>query len=127
MPVFYQMTPRELMRKCWSSLDECNTGLNALPDRQADSPFLLREVVWMSLLIPDEILQSARMSADEMKQELAVVLFQREKLALGQASRLAGMNRVEFQHLLASRRISPHYDVADFEADLNTLRELNRL
>ena len=67
------------------------------------------------------------MSADEMKQELAVVLFQREKLTLGQASRLAGMNRVEFQRLVASRRIPPHYDVADFEADLNTLRELNRL
>lgn len=81
----------------------------------------------MSVVIPDEVLQSARMSADELMQELAVALFQREKLTLGQASRLAGMSRVQFQHLLASRRIPPHYDVADFEADLDTLRELKRL
>ena len=81
----------------------------------------------MSVLISDEVLQSARMSADELMQELAVMLFQREKLTLGQASRLAGTSRVQFQHLLASRRIPPHYDVADFEADLSTLRELKRL
>jgi predicted HTH domain antitoxin len=87
----------------------------------------LREEILMSVVIPDEVLQSARMSADELMQELAVALFQREKLTLGQASRLAGMSRVQFQHLLASRRIPPHYDVADFEADLDTLRELKRL
>ncbi|MCI0419279.1 MAG: UPF0175 family protein, partial [Acidobacteria bacterium] len=45
----------------------------------------------MSLVIPDDILQATRMSAAELKQELAVLLFQREKLTLGQASRLAEM------------------------------------
>jgi predicted HTH domain antitoxin len=45
------------------------------------------------------------MSAGELKQELAVLLFQREKLTLGQASRLAEMTPVQFQHLLASRHI----------------------
>jgi predicted HTH domain antitoxin len=67
------------------------------------------------------------MSADELMQELAVTLFQREKLTLGQASRLARMGCVQFQHLLASRRIPVHYDVADFEADLQTLRGMKRL
>jgi predicted HTH domain antitoxin len=37
------------------------------------------------------------------------------------------MSRVQFQHLLASRRIPVHYDVADFEADLQTLREMKCL
>jgi predicted HTH domain antitoxin len=81
----------------------------------------------MTLVIPDDILQATRMSAAELKQELAVLLFQREKLTLGQASRLAEMTQVQFQHLLASRHISPHYDVAEFEEDLRTLRELGRL
>jgi len=40
----------------------------------------------MSLVIRDEILQSARMSAVELSQEIAVLLFQKEKLTLGQAS-----------------------------------------
>lgn len=81
----------------------------------------------MSLVIPDDILQATRMSAAELKQELAVLLFQREKLTLGQASRLAEMSQVQFQHLLASRYIPLHYDVAEFEEDLRTLRELGRL
>ena len=66
------------------------------------------------------------MSETELKLELAVMLFQKEKLSLGQASRLSALGHLEFQHLLASRNISVHYDVAEFEADLKTLRELGR-
>ena len=81
----------------------------------------------MSLVISDEILQATRMSEAELRREFAVLLFQKEKLTLGQASRLAEMSRLQFQHLLASRQIPVHYDVADFENDLKTLRELSRL
>jgi predicted HTH domain antitoxin len=81
----------------------------------------------MSVLIPDEVLQASRLSEREFKAEVAVMLFEKEKLTLGQANRLAAMDRLEFQHLLASRRIPVHYDVADFEQDLETLRELGRL
>lgn len=80
----------------------------------------------MSVTIPDEILQTARMSEEELRQELAVLLFQKERLTVGQASRLAGMDRLRFQHLLASRGIPMHYDVEDFEQDLTTLRSLGR-
>jgi predicted HTH domain antitoxin len=45
---------------------------------------------------------------------------------MGQASRLAGMDRLGFQRLLASRRIPVHYDVGEFEEDLQTLAELRR-
>jgi predicted HTH domain antitoxin len=81
----------------------------------------------MSLVIPDEILQATRMSESELAQEIAVLLFQREKLTMGQASRLAGMDRLRFQQLLASRQIPVHYDVAEFEEDLKTLAGLGRL
>jgi predicted HTH domain antitoxin len=60
-------------------------------------------------------------------QEIAVFLFQKERLSLGQASRWAGMSQLQFQHLLASRQIPIHYDLAEFEADLKTLRETGRL
>jgi predicted HTH domain antitoxin len=56
----------------------------------------------MSLVIPDEILQATGMSEAELRQEIAVLLSQKEKLTLGQASRLAGINQLQFQHLLAS-------------------------
>ena len=81
----------------------------------------------MSVVISDEILHAARMSEAELKQEIAVMLFQKEKLTLGQASRLARMNQLQFQHLLASRQIPVHYNVEDFEAEIKTLREMGRL
>ncbi len=81
----------------------------------------------MSVTISDEVLQSARLSEAELRQELAVLLFERERLTLAQAARLAGLDRLRFQHLLASRAIPVHYDVAEFEADLNTLRDMGRL
>jgi predicted HTH domain antitoxin len=81
----------------------------------------------MSVTIPDEVLQAAQMSEAELRQELAVLLFQRERLTLAQAARLADMDRLRFQHLLSSRGIELHYDVAEFQEDLRTLQELGRL
>lgn len=81
----------------------------------------------MSLVISDAILHTARMTAEELAQEVAVLLYQKDKLSLGQASQLAEMSQLQFQHLLASRQIPVHYDVAEFEADLRTLREMGRL
>jgi predicted HTH domain antitoxin len=81
----------------------------------------------MTLLISDEILTATRMSENELKQEIAIMLFQKEKLTLAQASRLALMHRVAFQHLLASRQIPVHYSVVDFEQDIKNLQEMGRL
>ena len=47
-----------------------------------------------------------------------------EYLPLSQASHLAELPLLRFQHLLASREIPVHYGVADFEADLATLDTL---
>ncbi|MEM7594906.1 MAG: UPF0175 family protein [Cyanobacteria bacterium P01_A01_bin.83] len=80
----------------------------------------------MSVIVPDEILTATRMNEAEMRQEIAVMLFQREKLTLAQASRFANMHCVAFQHLLASRRIPIHYGVEDFEQDIQNLREIGK-
>jgi predicted HTH domain antitoxin len=61
----------------------------------------------MSVVISDEVLQSAHISGDELLQELALMLCERGRLTLGQAS----------------RHIPLHYDVKEFEADLETLRQ----
>lgn len=81
----------------------------------------------MTLSIPDEIIQATGMSEDDLLQELAVLLFQKDRLTLAQASRLAAMPRLRFQQLLASRQIPIHYDLADLEADIQTLRSLGQL
>lgn len=67
------------------------------------------------------------MSEPELRQEIAVLLYGKERLTLAQASRLAEMGRLQFQHLLSSRGFVVHYGVEDFEQDLETLRGLGRL
>jgi len=47
----------------------------------------------MNIIIPDDILQTTRMTDKEIKQEIALSLFEKEKLTLAQAGRLAGMRR----------------------------------
>ncbi len=81
----------------------------------------------MSVIISDDILQATRMTEEELRREIAVLLFQKEKLTLAQASRMAGMSRLQFQHLLASRQVPVHYDLAEFEEDLKTSSELGGL
>jgi predicted HTH domain antitoxin len=56
--------------------------------------------------------------------DLAVELYQREKLSLGHAARLAGMDKWLFNDLLARRDVPMHYDEADLRRDLATLQSL---
>ena len=42
--------------------------------------------------IPDTVLQATRMTPAELKIELAITLFQQEKLSFGKARELAGMD-----------------------------------
>ncbi len=81
----------------------------------------------MLLVIPDEIANVAKLSQQDLLQELALILYQQNRLTLGQASRLADLYQGDFLDLLASRDISIHYDVDDFEQDLRTLQDLGRL
>lgn len=75
----------------------------------------------MSLIIPDEFLQTAHISEADLKLEIAILLFQQEKITLGTASQFTGMNQLEFQRILGNRKISIHNYVEDFRQDLGML------
>ena len=75
----------------------------------------------MSIVISDETLQTLQMSESELLAEIALLLFQQERFTLGQASRFARMNQLQFQRLLASRQIPLHYDVAELREDVQSL------
>jgi predicted HTH domain antitoxin len=81
----------------------------------------------VSIEIPREIIRSTRMTPQQPKQDLAILLFQQGKLSFGKAREMAGMTASAFQQLLGSRGIPIHYDVEEYEEDLQTLRELGRL
>jgi predicted HTH domain antitoxin len=72
----------------------------------------------MPLTLPDELLQSTKLTEAELKAELALALFQQDRLTLGQAAALADLPQLDFQRLLASRRIPLHYGLEAMEQDL---------
>jgi len=76
--------------------------------------------------IPRDVMHTARMSAGDMKRELALALFQQGRLSLGKARELAGMTVWAFQQLLGSREISVHYDVEDYLEDRTALEALDQ-
>lgn len=78
------------------------------------------------LEIPQEILDSARMTADQLLVELAVHLYAQGRLSIGKAHELAGLSLWEFRQLLGLRQIPPHFEVDDLDQDLETLRHLGQ-
>lgn len=81
----------------------------------------------MNLVIPDDILTASEMTEAELKLEIAIILYKREKISVGKASEWLGLNLVEFRRELGKQGLSINYDVEDFQADLETLRSLGRL
>lgn len=75
----------------------------------------------MSLVITDDFLQTAHISKAELKLEIAILLFQQQKITLDTATQFAEMNQLEFHRILSSRTISIHYGVEQFQQNLRTL------
>ncbi len=76
------------------------------------------------LTIPAEYVRATRLTEPEILLEIAVLLFQKEKLTLGQAASLAEMPQFKFQMLLASRDIPIHYGIDEYREDLQTIKSL---
>ena len=81
----------------------------------------------MNVVIPDDLAAAAGLTEADARAELAVSLYQSERLTLAQAARFAGVDRVGFHRLLARHDVPLNYDFADFEQDLASLRSLGRL
>jgi predicted HTH domain antitoxin len=81
----------------------------------------------MNLIIPDDILTASEMSETDLKLEVAIVLYKREKISAGKACEWLGLNLIEFRRELGNRGLTINYDVDEFQADLETLRFLGRL
>jgi predicted HTH domain antitoxin len=69
--------------------------------------------------LPDHL----QLTEADLRTELAIALFQQNRITLGTASQLANLHQIEFQRLIASRGICIHYDLDDLEQDLSSLRQ----
>src|SRR5579885_1165807 len=68
--------------------------------------FPVNEFGRMTVTLPEELVRAAHLSEGELKVELAIVLFQQDRVTLGQAAQLAQVSQLEFQRTLATRRQS---------------------
>ncbi len=71
------------------------------------------------------MLHAAHVSDEELRLEIAVMLYASNRLTLGQASELCGSSQFEFQNILGERKIPIHYDVEEFERDMKTLDSMH--
>lgn len=81
----------------------------------------------MSIVIPDDILQASKMTENELKLEIAIMLYKQEKISIGKARNWTGLTVIEFQHELAKRGLCINYDLEDLQADIKTLESMGLL
>ncbi len=81
----------------------------------------------MSIVIPHDILQATKMTEDELKLEIAIMLYKQQKISSGKVRTWIGLTVIEFQHELAKRGLCINYDVEDFQSDVKTLQSLSLL
>lgn len=82
----------------------------------------------MTVTISDEIVKASGLTPGELRQEIALYLFEAGHLSLIYASFLAQMHPNAFRQLLKQRQIPFYsYDVEDLELDLKNLGELGSL
>lgn len=83
------------------------------------------EGVTMTITIPDDILKQAGLTEREALIELAVRLYDADRLGLSMAGRLCGMDRVHFEAELRKRGIAIWRPTAeDVEQDVAALNRL---
>ncbi|VXD16225.1 conserved hypothetical protein [Planktothrix serta PCC 8927] len=81
----------------------------------------------MSVIIPDDILRASNLTEDELKLEIAILLYQQGKISSGKVRAWTGITVIEFQHELAKRGLYINYDVEDFQSDVRTLQSMGLL
>jgi predicted HTH domain antitoxin len=77
----------------------------------------------LTIDIPDTLTQTDRFTQTDWMREIAIALFQQERITLSRASKIAGIDLMEFQKLISDRGICVHYDVEEFEQDVQHLRD----
>ena len=75
----------------------------------------------MTITIPDAVLLETKISSADLRIELATYLYEKQRLSIGKARKVAGLNLIEFQKELAKRNIYLHLGIQDLEIDIKNL------
>lgn len=72
----------------------------------------------MIIEIPDTAIQDTPMSPAELRLELAIWLYTRKRLTLGQARKVAGLSVIDFQKALVNSGVYLNYNQEDLADDI---------
>lgn len=75
------------------------------------------------LKIDNKIFEWSNLTESQLLEEIAMMLYQKQKLTFGQAAQTANMNYSEFQFLLGQNHIPVNYDVPELMEDLETIKK----
>ena len=78
-------------------------------------------VVVNDFVVSKDILESAKISPQELAVEIAVYLYEKNRLTIGQARRIAKLDLISFQKELAKRNVFIRYETADLLKDIENL------
>lgn len=86
--------------------------------------YLYSKLAHMIITIPDETLSHVKISAAELLIDIAVYLYDKQRLSLGQARKVAGLDILSFQKELAKRNVYLNYSMDDLNNDIQNLDRL---
>ena len=75
----------------------------------------------MAFIVTDDTLARIDLSAEEVLLDFACFLYEKRKLTIGRASKLANLDLVSFQKELAKRDIYLNYTQNDVDIELRNL------
>ncbi|HLP96359.1 MAG TPA: UPF0175 family protein [Saprospiraceae bacterium] len=78
----------------------------------------------MLVEVPSELIGVSDYSEQDLKIDVAILLYKRQVMTLARAARWVGMTRLEFQKALAERGLPINFSIEDFETDLKTLHSM---
>lgn len=78
----------------------------------------------MDLVISEQVLEQAHIKAEDLLVDIAVYLYDKKRLTMGQARKLAGLDQLGFQQALAERDVYIRYTIEDLHTDLKNLDSL---
>lgn len=80
----------------------------------------------VDLVIPGDLLEKVEMTPKDLLIEIAAYLYSKEKLSMGQAKTLAGLDLISFQQELSKRDIYIHYNIEDYYEDVKNLDKMDK-
>lgn len=75
----------------------------------------------MLIELPDAVLQNP-LDRNKMLLEIAIYLFEKDKLTLGKAAEFAGIPKMQMQNEIGDRGINMHYDEEMLQNDLKFIK-----